>query len=377
MEHPQRYDDRGYVKVINRTGTVTTLAGEFWGEEGIAWSADGSTVYFGASANSSEGRNVGELSYQIYSVPADGRGRAAFALTSPGDFTIHDMNAKGWWLATREENRYGVVARGAGQTEERDLTWLNKSWGPALSPDGQRLLFSDGNGGPDYAAVWRQIDGSPVVRLGDGDNRGWSPDGKWALGMITSRHELFLYPIGAGDPVRLDTRPVTHLQDARFLADSASVALFGSEPGQPSRYFRLSIKGGPPAPMLTDDVIFAVFAPDGTTAVGLADTNALMAYPLAGGPPRPLGILNDDDTLVSFSEDSRWVFIQRGVAIPAAIDRVDVTTGKRTFFREFAPRDQAEFIRMYVTSLSADGSRYAYGYVKRPSVLFVVDQKRP
>jgi hypothetical protein len=26
--------------------------------------------------------------------------------------------------------------------------------------------------------------------------------------------------------------------------------------------------------------------------------------------------------------------------------------------------------------MAADGSRYSYGYVKRPSVLFVVDQKR-
>ena len=55
---------------------------------------------------------------------------------------------------------------------------------------GLRLLFSDGNGGADYAVVWRKVDGSPIVHLGDGDNRGWSPDGRWVLGLIASRSQL-------------------------------------------------------------------------------------------------------------------------------------------------------------------------------------------
>jgi hypothetical protein len=58
MEHPQRYDDRGYVKVIDKSGKVMTLAGEFWGEEGVAWTLDGSEVLFGASARASAGREA-------------------------------------------------------------------------------------------------------------------------------------------------------------------------------------------------------------------------------------------------------------------------------------------------------------------------------
>ena len=121
---------------------VTTLAGEFWGEEGLVWLPDSSAVLFGASEQASSGRDPGEMTYQLWRASADGTGSAVYALTSPGDFFIHDLAANGPWLASREEIRYGVVARGADQAEERDLSWLNKSWTPSLSSDGQRVLFS-------------------------------------------------------------------------------------------------------------------------------------------------------------------------------------------------------------------------------------------
>ena len=378
MEHPQRYDDRGYVKVVDRSGKVTTLAGEFWGEEGVAWAPDGSAVLFGASARATEGRLAGEMSYQIYRVPADAGSPAVFALTSPGDFTIHDIARNGRWLATREENRYGVVARGAGQAEERDLSWLNKSWGPVLSADGLRLLFSDGNGGADYAVVWRKVDGSPIVHLGDGDNRGWSPDGRWVLGLIASRSELVAYPLGAGDPLHIAIGPVTHIQEAQWLPDSKSVVVLGSEPSKPTRHYRVPLSGGAPVPVLPEGVVSALFAPDGKTAVGVTTDGGWALYPVDGGAARPLAALEDSDEPFAFSEDGRTVFVQRTGLIPAVVDRIDLSTGKRTPFRQFAPADRSGLVRLYVTGpvLKSDGSEYAYGYVKRPSVLFTVDGGR-
>jgi len=374
MEHPQRFDDRGFVRIVDTSGTVTTLAGEFWGEEGVVWAPDGSAVLFAASQQASEGREPGEMSYQIYRVPADGRGQATFALTSPGDFTIHDVSADGRWLASRDETRYGIVARGAGQNEERDLSWLNKSWGPFLSTDGQRVLFADGNGGADYGAVWRKTDGSPIVRLGDGDTGGWSPDGRWALGVITSKSHLVAYPVGAGEPQRIATSPVTHVQAAGWL-DSTSVFFIGSEPGKAPRYYRQTLTGGAPVPVLPDGVGFALFAPDGTTALGANADGAYAIYPLGGGPARSLPSLGVVDEPFAFSEDSRTIFVKRGAGIPAVVDRIDVATGKRTLFKEFAPTDRSGLIRIYFPGpvMKADGSQYAYGYVRMPSVLFVVN----
>ena len=37
FEHPVRYDDRGFVKIWDRGGSVRVLAGEYWGMQGLAW----------------------------------------------------------------------------------------------------------------------------------------------------------------------------------------------------------------------------------------------------------------------------------------------------------------------------------------------------
>jgi Tol biopolymer transport system component len=54
FEHPGRdYTDRGCVKLADRDdGTVRTLAGEYWGLQGLAWTPDGSTIlYSGAEVD--------------------------------------------------------------------------------------------------------------------------------------------------------------------------------------------------------------------------------------------------------------------------------------------------------------------------------------
>jgi hypothetical protein len=63
-----------------------------------------------------------------------------------------------------------------------------------------------------------------------------------------------------------------------------------------------------------------------------------------------------------------------GRRIPAVVDRIDVATGARTRFRQFAPPNKAGVVGVYVTGpvIKSDGTQYAYGYVARPSVLFVV-----
>ncbi len=375
MEHPVRFDDRGYVKVVDASKTVTTLAGEYWGEEGVAWSPDGSTIYFAGSTMSQEGRNAGEMSYQIYRVGADGKTPAVYALTSPGDFTIYDIAADGRWLASREEVRYGVVARGAGQAEERDLTWLNKSWSPRLSPDGQRMMFSDGNAGADYGVVWRTTEGSPIVHLGPGDASGWSPDGKWALGMISSTSKLVAYPIGAGEARPIAIAPVTQLQSAAWLGNSMSIVLLGSEPGKAPRHYRIEMIGGAAVPILPENVASAIFAPNGEFALGQTVQGAFEIHPLAGGKARPMGALDVTDEPIAFSEDSRSIFVQKtGRRLPAIVDRVDVATGKRTWFKEFAPANRTGVVGVYVQGpvIKSDGTQYAYGYIRRPSALFVV-----
>jgi sugar lactone lactonase YvrE len=61
---------------------VTTLAGEFWGEEGLAWSPDGATLLFAANDRRAGDEAHGDLSYQIHSVTIAQPGKSVSALTS-------------------------------------------------------------------------------------------------------------------------------------------------------------------------------------------------------------------------------------------------------------------------------------------------------
>ena len=160
------------------------------------------------------------------------------ALTSPGDFTVHDVARDGRWLATREEIRLGVGARLAGDTADRDLSWLNQNWAPRLSRDGTRLLFSDGTTGGNYGVVWRKTDDSPIVRLGDGNVMGWSPDEQWALAQIFTPQQLVLYSMGPGEPVRLKRGTITEYHNALWFPDGKTLLVIGNEAGKPVRAYR-------------------------------------------------------------------------------------------------------------------------------------------
>jgi Tol biopolymer transport system component len=374
MEHPSRYDDRGYLKVVDRSKTVVTLAGEFWGEQGVAWSPDGAYVMFAASGTASGGRGAGDMTYQINRVSPDGRTPAEFALTSPGNFTILDISKSGRWLATRDETRFGFIVKDAGQTDERDLTWLDKCWGANLSHDGKKVLFSDGNAGPDYGVAWRKTDGSPVVHLGEGDFIGESPDGKWVLATIPSTGQLIAYPMGVGDPRKLTTGAVTHVTAAAWLPDSQHIAISGTEPGKPTRLYKISLSGDAPSPIFDTAISTPMFLPDGIHGVAFGADGQARMYSMNGDAPTPIKGLQPADGPVAVTSDGRGLLVQQGLSTPLKVDRIDLTTGARTFFKAFGPPDQAGLVRIYLgtPAMKPDASAYAYGYLKRLSTLFAV-----
>ena len=381
LDHQQRFDDRGWVRVVDTTKNVTTLAGEFWGAEGLAWAPDGKTVFFAANdRQAADAARPGDVSYQVHSVQADGSGNSAPALTTPGDFTLHDIASDGRWLATREDLRLGVGARLPGDTTDRDLSWLNQNWGPALSRDGARLLFNDGTMGGNYGVVWRKTDNAPIVRLGEGNALGWSPDETWALAQTFTPPQLVLYPVGPGEPVRLKRGVVAEYQSALWFPDGKSLLVIGNEAGKPTRAYRQEIPGGEPAPVLAEGVHPAAITPDGRAVLGMDQARSWWWYPVAGGSARPApGLKADDDPVrvVGWSADATAIFIQTGTDVPARIDRIEIVTGRRTLLREIGPADQAGFYILTPQTVSQEGAQYAYRYWRRLSTLYVVSPSRP
>ena len=119
LDHQLRWDDRGWVKVVDASAKVTTLAGEFWGAEGLAWSRDGSTLYFAANDRSAtEESRPGDVTYQVRSVRTDSAGTSSSALTSPGDF--HDSRyRRGRAMARHAGGDPAGGGRAAGRRHRR------------------------------------------------------------------------------------------------------------------------------------------------------------------------------------------------------------------------------------------------------------------
>ncbi len=160
MPHAFANDNRGPVVVVDRAGAEITRSPEYWGTEGIAWSADGETVLFSASARGDD--------YSILALAMDGTTRDV--LTAPARLFLHDTSADGKLLLSTSEERAGVFALLPGATGERELPWLDQSSWPVLSRDGRSLIFGDETAlsGHLYSVFYRAADGSPPVRLGDG-----------------------------------------------------------------------------------------------------------------------------------------------------------------------------------------------------------------
>ena len=371
LDHQARYDDRGWVKVVDGAGAVTTLAGEFSGAEGLAWTPDGSAVRFSANVEAAKPT----LLYQVNSVPAGGSAGEGSVLTTPGDFYIHDIASDGRWLATREDARLGVVARGADATAERDLTWLGLSWFAKLSRDGRRVLFSDGHVGANYGVVWRTTEASPVVRLGDGNAIDFSPDGRFALANVFTPPSLVIYPLGAGEPVRLERGPIDQYQSTGFwFPDGKSIVFMANEPSRPPRAYRQDVAGGAPRPFLAADMSLAAMSPDGQTILGKDASGVWQFYPVSGGAPRAAQGLAPADAIVCWEGGS--LFVRPDTDVPAKLERVDALTGARTFVKELAPADRAGLIQVRLYSYHPATGAFSYDYSKRLSTLFVVESAR-
>jgi eukaryotic-like serine/threonine-protein kinase len=366
VEHPWRFDDRGAVKTVDRHGVVTSLTGELWGVQGLAWTPDGGRVVF--SGNPSGGSLM-----QPMSVPIDGKEPASVLFGVPGRFIVHDVARDGRWLGVREDLAVGVRAAVPGQSGERDLSWLGSSGARALSSDGAWLLMVDIGlrSGRDYGVVLRKTDGSQPIRLGEGNPRRLSPDGQWATAILTAPARLVLYPTGSGDAIRLDATPIERVTAVDWFPDSRRVIIGGSEAGHASRCYVQSLSGGRPTPLI-DDCLAASVAADGRTLLITRPDGSWQLSSIDGGPGRPPSAMKPGDRPIGWSGDGQSIYVQRGTDVPAIVDRIDLRSGTRETVRQLVPSDVSSLSAISISDWIDDGRGYAYTYTSLTSTLFLV-----
>ena len=190
------------IVLLDRSGRKTTLSSG-WGDlTSLAWSPTGNEVWF--TANRLEDLTTSALR----AVSTDGRERMIFP-TASGFLSIHDVFADGRVLLSSNVSRMGCSCLPPGETQARDLGWLDGPAPEALSADGRTVLMGEilRGGGAARSIYLRGTDGSDAVRLGDGFPEDLSPDGRWVLAAPrgTRRHWVIL-PTGTGSPKNLTDR---------------------------------------------------------------------------------------------------------------------------------------------------------------------------
>jgi Tol biopolymer transport system component len=371
VDHPTLGDDGGLVAVVDRAGKKTALTSLFASARGLAWSPDGSEIWFTAA-------EVGG-NRSLYGVSISGRRRLVSRVT--GSVTIQDTSADGKTLMLHDQETFGLAVVAPGEASVRDLSWLDWSLGGDLSPDGKTILFSETGegGGPGYSAYIRGTDGSPAVRLGEGAAASLSPDGRWALTILhpTTDAQLVLYPTGAGQPKQVPM-PGLKVVSAAFLPDSRNALVEAAQQGRGPRIYAVDLEGGKLRPLTPEGWQEVFGSPsidrEGKRFVAQGPDKKQYVCTIGGGEPVPIPGLGPNDPVVGWTSDPRFVYVQRSIgSVPARVERLDLTTGKAVSWKELMPADAAGVTTVFVGTILPDGSAYAYSYGRWLSELYLVE----
>jgi Tol biopolymer transport system component len=367
IDHPTVGDDGGTVAVVDRSGKKKTVSELFATAQGLAWSPAGGGVLFTAAPY---GINRG-----VYSTKLSGGQRLLSRVT--GNLTLQDVSPDGLVLLSHDVLRSGVLGAGPGDEKERDLSWLDWSNVNDLSADGKTILFTESGegGGSGYSIYTRNVDGSPAVRLGEGNGLSFSPDGKWALGIVrtASDPQLVLLPVGAGEPRPL-SREKVQVRAATFLPDGKRIVFGASEPGHGERIYVRGVFEGGSRPISPEGYrgFFVAISPDGRLLPVRGPDQRFYLYPLEGGEPTPLPGMSGTGAASGWTADGRLVVWSRG-DLPLKVFFLDTRTGNREFWRTFMPGDSAGVADVGPVFATPDRKTYVYSSARILSDLYLVE----
>ncbi|MFY9531401.1 MAG: protein kinase [Candidatus Acidiferrales bacterium] len=367
IEHPVRRDDAGSIAVVDLSGTKKTLSTGWETAWGLGWSPGGGEIWFTST----------RLGYGRYLSAVTLTGKERLLAREPGTLSLQDVARDGRVLITRDVPRVGMVGLVAGGTKERDLSWLDWSAPRDLSADGSTLLFTESGeaGGQNYAAYLRKTDGSPAVRLGDGDGFALSPDQKWVVGGLPQPPgQFYLLPTGAGEQKPLTHDKINH-EWARWFPDGKRILFSGDEVGHGVRLYVQDLAGGEPRPITPEGVSSSFFAisPDGKLVSAVGPDGKGYLYPAEGGDTRSIPGLEAGDALISWTADGRSLFIYHLGEVPARIYLMELATGRKQFWKQLMPPDVSGVTDISAILITPDGKSYVYEYGRTLSDLYLVN----
>jgi Tol biopolymer transport system component/predicted Ser/Thr protein kinase len=372
-EHPAKADDAGHVSLVDLRGRKRDLTGHYpGGVQGIAWTPAGDEIWYTAVES---GTN-----FELRAVSRRG-GPSRVVLRVPGRLTLQDISRDGRVLVTRDTMRPSLMVWTADSGRERDLAWLDLSDVRDLSPDGTRVLFTEGGeGARTEGAYLRKTDGSPAVRIGNGYAFGLSPDGRWALSVVSKPPaQLFLLPTGAGEPRVLPRGKIFVYAgfQATWFADSRRFVLTGREQGRQQQLYIQDIQGGEPRAISGEALVLGSsrgLSPDQQYVAAIDNDRKTRIVPVEGGSSRPAPGTEPDEMPAGWSADGRSLYIYSPVTgAPTRVYLVDVASGQRRLWKEITPADPAGTYGIVGLAVNPDGRSYVYNQSRTLSDLYLVE----
>ena len=361
------------LRVVDRKGSARTLV-ENIGGNGGSWLPGGDEILW--ITEGVTGWNAVES--QVHAVTLSGRDRVVASL--PFEAFLHDVAADGRMLVERFSESHEIVGKSAGEAVDRSLTWLDYSTPAALSADGGMLLFSDRGdaaGTGDFGIYLRKTDGSPPVRLGDGNPLALSRDGKWALARRKApKPHLVLLPTGAGQERSLSTGSLNVGFLGEFLPDGKRIVFQGSEPGHGLRFYEQNLENDTRRPLTPEGRAAGVLSLDGAWLAAVDLDRNLVIYPTdpkAETSPRTVTRLSEGEFPQHWSKDGRTLLIVDISKFPIRVDRLDLASARRTLWRSLSPEGLLGTGGLTGLLFSADEQVMVVGYLRRFSELLVID----
>ncbi|HVE66145.1 MAG TPA: protein kinase, partial [Thermoanaerobaculia bacterium] len=336
------------VMVVDRKGAARALSQTHPRIVNVAWAPSGKEVWFA-------------MRDSIRAVDLAGHERVV--VRSPGDLYLHDISPAGRVLVEQALGMGGILFGSEKLPAERDLSWFDRSSVVELSDDGETLLFSDRGPRGETSYYLRKTDGSPAVRLGEGNARALSPDGKWVLATQPGPPEkLVVAPTGTGSPREVDRADIEDYGSAQWMPDGRTLLFEGRTKATGARLYLQDATGGKPRVISPEGFGTAgrSVSPDGRWVVVFRDwSEGLLLLPVAGGAPKPIPDSLPFDP-VRWTADGRFLYVFEYGSTPLKVYRLDPFSGWREPWKTLAPPDLVALTGMGDLSITPDGRAYAY-----------------
>jgi serine/threonine protein kinase len=373
FSEPGNIRGTGKVAVLDMSGRRTELA-DVSGFTGLAWGPDGQDIWFSEEK---------EGSSSLFALSPSGKRR--LLLHQAGRLRLLDVARDGRVLASLDNELKGVMGRSSAGGQERDLGWNEANIASQISADGgQVLLGQGGDWGTLMGSIYlRPMDGSPAVRVGEGERFALSPDGQWVLtSLSSSASQLSLIPTGPGTPKTIPLGKAIFVSHLWCLLGNRGFLLWGMASGGNQSLFVVGPEGGMPRLLLDGASVWQgsePISPDGRWVAvinynpGDVMNSGLKLVPIDEGTAINVRGTQRGDILSGWTADGRGLLLFNRDGLPARMARLDLPTGRRDLLHEFMPADPSGISGIQEIHMSRDNRSYTYNYVRRLSDLYLIE----